>query len=490
MTQRKRPQNDLMYPWYVLSVTSLGAFLVLINIGTLNVALPELSRYFHADATTSSWILLSYMLVNTILILVFGQISDIFGKRRMYLIGLAVFTVTSLLLGYSPNVEVLILLRIVQAAGGALVVTNTTPLITDAFPKTQLGTGLGLNILSASIAQVLGPVVGGLVTTAWGWRWVFWFNVPFGIMALIWGLRILREKPLTGPRTKVDRYGGILVFIALAGLIIALSKGGELGWGDKQVIGGFAVFAIITPIFLWHEHRSASPLLDISLFKNWMFGMANIATFFHSFARTAVALLFALYYQFAFHYDALEAGLRILPITIGMLIISPIAGMLTKRIALRVLSSLGILLSIAGLLLLLFVLGGNFPYGATACGMLFIGIGTGLFLTPNTMEIMSSVPENSRGVANGLRSMLYNLGQVLSTALSLTIVSAALPAHMKNVLYSGKNAVISNVDFAFIIHGYRWVIIALLWTSLLALAASWLRPHPRNRAYEGSSVAS
>ncbi|MCY9698110.1 MFS transporter [Paenibacillus alginolyticus] len=490
MTQRKRLQNDLMYPWYVLSVTSLGAFLVLINIGTLNVALPELSRQFHTDAATSGWILLSYMLVNTILILVFGQVSDIFGRRRMYLIGLGVFTITSFLLGYSPNAEILILLRIVQAAGGALVVTNTTPLITDAFPKTQLGTGLGLNILSASIAQVLGPVVGGLVTTAWGWRWVFWFNVPFGIVAFIWGLQILREKPLTGPRTKVDRYGGILVFIALAGLIIALSKGGELGWGDKQVIGGFAVFAIITPIFLWHEHRSASPLLDISLFKNWMFGMANIATFFHSFARTAVALLFALYFQFAFHQNALEAGLRILPITIGMLIISPIAGMLTKRIALRVLSSLGILLSIAGLLLLLFVLGGNFPYGATACGMLLIGIGTGLFLTPNTMEIMSSVPENNRGVANGLRSMLYNLGQVLSTALSLTIVSAALPAHMKNVLYSGKNAVISDVDFTFIIHGYRWVIIALLWTSLLALAASWFRPHPKNRAYEGSSAAS
>ncbi|RUT33697.1 DHA2 family efflux MFS transporter permease subunit [Paenibacillus zeisoli] len=490
MTQRKRPQNDRMYPWYVLSVTSLGAFLVLVNIGTLNVALPEISRYFHADAASSSWILLSYMLVNTILILVFGQISDIFGRKRMYLIGLAVFTVTSLLLGYSPNAEILILLRVIQAAGGALVVTNTTPLITDAFPKSKLGTGLGLNILSASIAQVLGPVVGGLVTTAWGWRWVFWFNVPFGIMALIWGLRILREKPRTGPLPKVDRYGGILVFIALAGLIIALSKGGELGWGDKQVMGGFAVFAIITPIFLWYEHRSASPLLELSLFRNWTFSMANIATFFHSFARTAVALLFALYFQFAFHHDALEAGLRILPITIGMLIISPIAGMLTKRIALRVLSSLGILLSIAGLLLLLSVLGGDFPYGVTACGMLFIGIGTGLFLTPNTMEIMSSVPENSRGVANGLRSMLYNLGQVLSTALSLTMVSAALPTHMKNVLYSGKNAVISNVDFAFIIHGYRWVIIALIGTSLLALAASWFRPHPKNSAYEGSSVAS
>lgn len=262
-----------------------------------------------------------------------------------------------------------------------------------------------------------------------------------------------------------------MIFVALAGLIIALSKGGELGWGDKQVIGGFAIFAIFTTIFLWHEHRSASPLLDLSLFESWTFSMGNIATFFNSFARTAVALLFALYYQFAFHQNALNAGLRILPITIGMLVISPIAGMLTKKAAIRVLASLGILISIAGLLLLLFV------------------VGTGLFLTPNTTEIMSSVPEQSRGVANGLRSMLYNLGQVLSTALSLTIVGAALPAHLKNVLYSGKNNVISAVDFAFVIHGYRWVIIALIGTSLLALAASWFRPQQK-KAYESSSAAS
>ncbi|WP_339202234.1 MFS transporter [Paenibacillus sp. FSL P2-0322] len=255
------------------------------------------------------------------------------------------------------------------------------------------------------------------------------------------------------------------------------------------MIGGFAIFAIFTTIFLWHEHRSASPLLDLSLFESWTFSMGNIATFFNSFARTAVALLFALYYQFAFHQNALNAGLRILPITIGMLVISPIAGMLTKKAAIRVLASLGILISIAGLLLLLFVVGGNFSYGVTACGMLLIGVGTGLFLTPNTTEIMSSVPEQSRGVANGLRSMLYNLGQVLSTALSLTIVGAALPAHLKNVLYSGKNNVISAVDFAFVIHGYRWVIIALIGTSLLALAASWFRPQQK-KAYESSSAAS
>ncbi|ADM72654.1 Multidrug resistance protein Stp [Paenibacillus polymyxa E681] len=479
--------NDRMYPWYVLSVTSLGAFLVLINIGTLNVALPELSEHFHASASASSWILLSYMLVNTIFILIFGQISDIFGRRRMYLIGMAIFTISSLLLGYAPNVEVLILLRIVQAAGGALVVTNTTPLITDAFPRSRLGTGLGLNLLSASVAQVLGPVVGGLVTTEWGWRYVFWSNVPFGIIALIWGLWILKENPLTQRHRNVDGYGGIMIFVALAGLIIALSEGGELGWGDKQVIGGFAVFAILIPIFLWHEHRSASPLLDLNLFASWTFSLGNIATFFNSFARTAVALLFALYYQFAFHQNALEAGLGILPITIGMLVISPIAGMLTKRVSIRVLASLGVLISIVGLLLLLFVVGGNFSYLVSACGMLLIGIGTGLFLTPNTTEIMSSVPEQSRGVANGLRSMLYNLGQVLSTTLSLTIVSAALPVHLKNVLYSGKNNVISTVDFALIINGYRWVIVVLIGTSLLALAASWFRPQ-RKKACESFAI--
>ncbi|MBX6396037.1 MAG: MFS transporter, partial [Alicyclobacillaceae bacterium] len=217
------------YPWMVLSVTSLGVMLVMLNLGTLNVALPVVVHHFHAGAGVGSWILLSYMLVNTVLILVFGQFADIFGRRKLYLTGMAVFTAVSLLIGFSPNVWVLILLRALQAAGGALVITNTTALITDAFPERHLGKGLGVNVLVASAAQLLGPVIGGFLASTLDWRWIFWFNVPFGALGLVWGMIILRALPTRTSGEKVDLAGGGLVFVALGGLIVAATQLGAAG---------------------------------------------------------------------------------------------------------------------------------------------------------------------------------------------------------------------------------------------------------------------
>ena len=174
--------SNRIYPWIVLSVISLGSLLVLLNVGTLNVALPVVTRHFHTSADISSWILLSYMLVNTIFILIFGRVADVFGRQKLYLIGLAVFTIAAVLIGFSPNVGVLITLRIIQALGGALVITNTTALITDSFPSKLLGTALGINVLIASTAQLLGPVIGGFLASTLGWRWVFWSSAPFGFI--------------------------------------------------------------------------------------------------------------------------------------------------------------------------------------------------------------------------------------------------------------------------------------------------------------------
>ncbi|WML49033.1 MFS transporter [Neobacillus sp. PS3-34] len=196
--------KDNNYPWLLLSVTGLGVILATLNFSTLNVALPEITNHFHASGLAANWILLSYMLVNTIFILVFGKLADIFGRRGMYLFGLLEFTIVSFLCGLAPNVWVLILLRALQALGGALIITNTTPLITDAFPPKKLGTGLSINILIASIAQLIGPVIGGFLVYHFGWRWVFWFNVPVGIIGFIWGLFTLRAVPGRAKGEKID----------------------------------------------------------------------------------------------------------------------------------------------------------------------------------------------------------------------------------------------------------------------------------------------
>lgn len=474
-TETSSSRSNRLYPWLVLTVTSLGGFLILTNIGTLNVALPEVSKHFHADASTSTWILLSYMLVNTIFILIFGQVSDIFGRSRMYLIGMAVFTISSFALGLSPNAAILIMFRVIQALGGAIVITNTTALIADVFPKEQLGTGLGINVLTASTAQLLGPVLGGVFAATWGWRWVFWFNVPIGIIALTWGIFVLKRVPVHRSKEKIDGWGGILLFFSLGGLVLALSESGNSTWKSWSTIGGFGLFAVFTPLFIWRERRAAFPMLDLSLFRNRVYTMANVATFLNSFSRSAVVLLFALFFQFAYKYNAFEAGFRVLPVTIGMLVISPIAGRLSRHYSTKLLASLGLVLSMAGLALLLGTIAGDHPYWITANAMLLVGIGAGLFLTPNTIEILSSVPNHRRGIANGLRSMLNNMGQVLSTAVSLTIVGLALPPRLKTALYAGANAILSKKDLALIMRGYQWALFALIIATLLGLAASLLR---------------
>lgn len=463
------------YGWLVLSVTSLGVLLTMLNIGTLNVALPVVVTHFHADATTANWILLSYMLFNTVFILMFGRLADLFGRRRLYIVGLSLFTVVSLLIGLSSNIWLFLALRVVQAAGGAMIITNTTPLLTDAFPETTLAKGLGINVLVASVAQLLGPVVGGFFATNLGWAWIFWFNVPFGIIGVIWAAFTLRSMPSKGTHERFDIGGNILIFIALGGCIFALSEGSTLGWTNPLVLSGIAIFIVATPFFLRVEWRSASPLVDFRLFGQRRYASAFLAAFFNSFARSAVVLLLALYYQTIEHANPFSAGLTVLPVTIGMIALSPVAGSLTSRYDARFLSSIGLAISGLGILVLVFVIGSNVGYMFDALGMFMVGAGSALFMTPNTSSIMTTIDPSHRGSANGLRSMLQNMGQVVSTALSLMLVTAALPKRLQASIYAGNRVALPVRDVSLIITGFRLALVAMLIGTVIAVFTSLVR---------------
>lgn len=467
--------KDRWYPWLLLSVTSLGVLLTTLNLGTLNVALPEVASHFHAGAVATSWILLSYMLFNTILILVFGKLADIYGRSKLYLIGLFEFTVVSFLCGFSPNVWVLIVLRILQAAGGALVITNTTPLITDAFAERNLGTALSINVLVASVAQLIGPIVGGYLVFTFGWRWVFWFNVPLGIIGVVWGILTLRPVPGRAKDEKVDIAGNLTIFLGLGGLIFALSEGGVIGWFSVPVILGLLIFAIFTSCFFWVERRVMFPTIDFSLFRNRQYAMANLATFLNSLARSSVVLLISLFFQVIDHENPFAAGIKVLPVTVGMIIASPIVGALSAKYSARVLSTTGLLGTCIGMLLLMWHIGVNASLFWISLGQLLVGIGTGVFMTPNTKSIMLTVPPERRGVANGLRSLLQNMGAVISTALSLMIVTAALPNRLKDAIYAGAGAHLAGNDMYLIAKGYRIAFLVMLVLTMLAIAASYLR---------------
>ncbi|MDQ0189192.1 DHA2 family efflux MFS transporter permease subunit [Alicyclobacillus cycloheptanicus] len=466
-------------------MTSLGVLLVMVNLGALNVALPAIARHFHTGAALSNWILLSYMVVNTVLILVFGQFSDAFGRKMLYLLGMAAFTVMSFVVGFAQNIWLFILFRALQAAGGALIITNNTALITDAFPEAKLSSGLAANVLISSVAQLVGPVVGGVIASTLGWQWVFWSTVPIGVVGVVWGWFTLRHLPSQGSGRRIDTLGGAVTFVALSALIIALSEGSSLGWTAPLVLGGLVLFALLVPLLIWVEQRTHTPMFDFSLFANRAYAMANVATFLNSFARVSVVLLVSLYLQSLLHVDAFFAGISVLPVTVGMIVAAPLTGPLANRFSARILSTTGLGISAVGLILLMGGLRVHLSASLNDSGMFLVGFGSGLFMTPNTRSIMTGVPPERRGFANGLRSMLQNMGQVLSTAVSMTIITSILPLRLQNVVYTGTSGTLPAKDMALIDTGYRLAFLALLAATLAGMAASSLRGESGSPTHPG-----
>lgn len=471
----KADDGETRYAWRLLSVTGLGAFLTSVNTSTLSVALPVVSRHFHATATEASWILLSYMLVNTVLILAFGRLADIIGRRALYLAGLGLFTLASLGSGLAPSADALIALRVLQAMGGASIITNTTALLTDAFPRRLLSTGLGLNVALVSTAQVCGPVFGGLFASTLGWRWVFWFNVPFGMVGLCWAAVTLRRMPARASREPFDLLGAGLSFVMVGTLVVALSEGGALGWTTAPVLVAACCFAVVTPVFFWTQRRRAHPLVDLGLFEDRERAMAYLATFLNSVTRYAVVVLVALYVQAVHGTNAFQAGLQVLTVALGMTVASPVAGRLAIRVPARVISTSGLSLTSVSLALLAAVIGPTTSGALLASLLGMVGIGSGLFLTPNTSAIMASVAPHRRGIANGLRSMLQNASMVVSTALSLAIVTSGLSSQAKAAAYAGTLSQLSTDTVGVFTRSYRVALGVLAILAAGGAVASLLR---------------
>src|ERR1700761_545432 len=425
------------YAWRVLSGTSLGVLLAGTHTSTLDVALPVVARLFSANATQASWIVLSYMLVNTILILVFGRVADIVGRRRLYMVGLAILTGASVLCGFAPSALVLAVCRALQAVGAAALITNTTALLTDAFPKRLLSTGLSFNVTATAAAQVAGPLVGGALATAFGWRAVFWFNVPFGVAGMLWAIRTLRVDPPRRTREPFDLVGAGLTFTLVGGLVLALSEGGALGWSDPLVVVGGALFAVSLPAFIITQRRRRYPMLDLSMFSDRERSMAFASTMLMAVARFAVVLLIALYLQAASGANPFQAGVRVIPVAGGMGLASPLAGWLAKRDPVRWVSSTGMAIAATGLAVLAATISPTLAYPVIGGCLLAVGIGSGIFMTPNTTSIVSGVQPGRRGIVNGVRSMLQNTGYAVRTAMSPAIVTSPLTPGQKQAAYAG-----------------------------------------------------
>ena len=462
------------YKWWALSCTSLGMLLAATNSGTLIIALPDLERSLHTSLLALVWVILAYLIAATVLVLMAGRLSDLFGRKRAYVGGFLVFALASLGAGFSGDATVLILWRILQGIGSAFLFANAAALVTDAFPREELGLAMGANTMVAAIGLVLGPVLGGALV-AISWHWVFWFNVPFALAGAAWGALVLRELAKPDSVRGYDVLGNLTFVLGLTGLVLGVSRGGISGWNDSIVVGGLVAAVVLLPLWVLIERRSRAPMLDLGLFKDRLFAAATAAAFINGLARFALMFLFVFYYQGAQSNTPIEAGIKLIPLALGMLIASPIAGVYADRHGSRALAAIGMLVGAAGLAGMT-TLDVHTPYWQSGLWLLVVGVGSGMFNSPNTAAMVGAVPAYRRGIAAGARTLLQNTGAILSIAFVLAIVTSAVPKATLFSIFSGLAKGLSEEKLAPFIanmHVALWVLAA---TSLVGAGVCLLRP--------------
>jgi EmrB/QacA subfamily drug resistance transporter len=452
----------------------MGMLLATINSGTLVIALPALERSLRTSLLELVWVILSYMIASTVLVLSAGRFSDLFGRKRAYIAGFAIFAAASLGAGFAGNATELIVWRVVQGIGASLLFANAPAIVTDAFPSRQLGVAMGTNTMIAAVGLVLGPVLGGALV-AISWQWVFWFNVPLSIAGAVWAALVLHELGRRDSQRGLDPLGSLSFLIGLTGFVFAISRGGLSGWNDPLVIAGLVAAVVLLPLFVVIEAHQRAPMLDLTMFRNRLFSAACAAAFLNGLSRFALMFIFVFYFQGPEGDSAIVAGLKLIPMALGMLIASPLAGVIADRRGSRALATAGMLVGAAGLVLMT-RLGVTSPYWQAGLWLFVVGVGSGLFNSPNTAAMMGAVQPQRRGVAAGARTLITNSGAVISIAFVLAVVTAAVPQPVLFAIFSGLASGLSpqQLDpFISNMHVALWILAGI---SLVGAAVCALRP--------------
>ncbi len=448
--------------------------LATINSGTLIIALPDLERALGTGILELVWVILAYMIASTVLVLTAGRLSDMFGRKRAYVGGFVLFGVASLGAGFATGGAVLILWRIVQGVGGAFLFANAAAVVTDAFPREQLGLAMGTNTMVAAVGLVIGPVLGGVLVDI-SWHWVFWFNVPFTALGSVWAALILRELVRPDEVRGLDPLGTATFVLGLTGLVYGVSRGGISSWDDALTIGGIVAGAVLLPLFVLIERRQRAPMLDLTIFQNRMFSAATAAAFINGLSRFALLFVFVFYFQGVKGDDPITAGIKLAPMAIGMLIASPLAGIWADRHGSRALAASGMVvggLALAGMTTLTV----DSPGWQSSMWLFIVGVGSGMFNSPNTAAMMGTVPPQRRGIAAGARTMLQNTGAVLSIAFVLAIVTSSVPTEVLLSIFSGVTTGLSDAALEPFIHNMHTALWVLAATSMVGAVVSLLRP--------------
>lgn len=458
-SSRRLHRHHPRYKWVALSNTTLGMTMATINSSIVLISLPAIFRGIGLDPLDPAnvsyllWMLLGFMLVTAALVVTFGRLGDIQGRVRIYNLGFLVFALASIALSLVPwegaaGAEWLIAWRAVQAVGAAMLMANSTAILTDAFPVHQRGTALGINQIAAIAGSFLGLVVGG-VLSEWHWRAVFWVSVPFGVAGAIWSYLSLHE---VGQRHKgkLDLPGNVTLALGLGLLLGAVTYGlqpygsSPMGWGNPWVVGALVGGVGLLVLFVVVESRVDDPMFRLNLFSIPAFSLGNLAGLMASISRGGLQFILIIWLQgiwlprrgYSYESTPLWASIFLLPLTIGFLVAGPLCGYLSDRYGARRFAVGGALVTTASFLGLM-VLPVDFPYWAFALLTFVNGVGSGMFSSPNAAMVMNSVPPAQRGVASGMRMTFFNSGSALSIGVFFSLMVVGLAATLPTALAGG-----------------------------------------------------
>jgi MFS family permease len=447
------------YRWVALTNTTMAVFMSSLDGSIILIALPAIFNGIHLDPLAPGniayllWMIMGYRLVQAVFVVNLGRLGDILGRVRIYNLGFVVFTVASILLSVDPFMGSraalwLIGWRFLQAFGGSMLSANSAAILTDAFPKEQRGFALGVNQAAVFAGQFIGLTAGGLLA-AWDWRAVFWVNVPVGVAGTLWAYFRLQERGIRRPAS-IDWWGNATFAVGLSAILVAATYGIQpyggqaMGWSNPAVIAGFAGGAALLAVFVAIERRVAEPLFRLSLFRIRAFTAGCLTGFIARLAQGGLQFVLVIWLQgiwlplhgYDYSQTPFWAGIFLLPLTAGFFISGPLSGTLSDRFGARWFASGGMFLfaaSFVGLLLLPV----SFPYWAFALVIALNGVGIGMYSSPNSSSVMSSVPAEYRGVASGMRSTFQNSGTSLSIVMSSSLMIGGLASALPRTLTSG-----------------------------------------------------
>jgi EmrB/QacA subfamily drug resistance transporter len=426
------------YKWLVLSNTTVATLMAAIDSNIVLISLPTIGRELPGtNATLLLWVLLGYSLLTAVVLLNFGRLSDMFGRVRLYVLGFAVFTGGSLLCGFSQTGLELVGFRLVQAVGAGFLFSNSAAIITDAFPPNERGRALGVNQVSIVVGAVAGLILGGIITSTIGWRWIFFVNVPIGVLATVRARLDLKELALPQEKPRIDWAGNLAFAAGLTLFLVAITLGALGQIPDVDAVAFGVVGVALLGLFVFVEFHERSPMLDLSLFRIPQFTTSAIAMLMNALARGAFTFILVFYLQGPPRFlSPLTAGLFLIPTSASLATLGPVSGWLSDRYGPRPFLTTGLITSALGFLWLS-TIGTDASFFQLAPALVLVGAGMGLFASPNRATMMTSVPPTHRGVASGIGTTFINTGTTVSLALTLIIMTSVLPRSAISAIFLG-----------------------------------------------------